>query len=112
MAAKTFYLKDAVVEPVTINALANGLTGASQTETLICPATVDGAYCDDGNLCNGRETCKAGTCTSNPPPVCDINSTLAPAGLTSRRLMSCGKVWVRPLTVTVALATSPVRPET
>ena len=37
-----------------------------------CPLTVDGAACDDQDLCNGRETCKAGACAPAAAPLsCD-----------------------------------------
>src|SRR5439155_840581 len=47
------------------------LGNASQAETLTCPKSVDGAYCDDGDLCNGRETCVGGACTKGTAPSCD-----------------------------------------
>jgi hypothetical protein len=51
--------------------------------------------------------------TERPPPVCDIRSTLALApGLTRSALTSCGKVWVNPLSVAVALVTTPTKPVT
>jgi RHS repeat-associated protein len=31
----------------------------------------DGASCDDGSLCNGRETCSAGACITATPPAID-----------------------------------------
>ncbi len=31
----------------------------------------DGTSCDDGNLCNGVATCRAGLCTPGPAPNCD-----------------------------------------
>src|SRR5262249_42446217 len=34
-------------------------------------AVVNGTSCSDGNLCNGAETCQAGTCTSGTAPNCD-----------------------------------------
>jgi PKD repeat protein len=39
-----------------------------------CPANgfvPDGASCSDGNVCNGAETCQAGTCTAGTALVCD-----------------------------------------
>src|SRR4029077_11561043 len=31
----------------------------------------DGAPCDDGIFCDGTESCRGGTCTSNGKPACD-----------------------------------------
>ncbi|MBN2494220.1 MAG: trypsin-like serine protease [Deltaproteobacteria bacterium] len=31
----------------------------------------DGAYCSDGNLCNGQELCRSGRCRAGEPPDCD-----------------------------------------
>src|SRR5262249_30235929 len=67
----TFYFKDGVVEMPTVNASSPGLTGASQSHTTVCPATVDGAFCDDADLCNGRETCQTGVCRAGTPLTCD-----------------------------------------
>jgi MYXO-CTERM domain-containing protein len=67
----TFYLMDSIVEPVAVNATATGFTPASQTQNVVCPQTVDGAFCDDNDLCNGRETCKAGACSSGAALACD-----------------------------------------
>ncbi len=71
----TFFLKDSIVEPVVIQAQRAGLTGGSVTVQIICPATLDGAFCDDGDLCNGRERCVAGRCNGSPALVCDDNDS-------------------------------------
>jgi PKD repeat protein len=52
-----------------------------------CPANgfvQNGTSCSDGNLCNGAETCQAGTCTAGTALVCNDNNvcttdTCAPA---------------------------------
>jgi hypothetical protein len=31
----------------------------------------EGGSCEDGDLCNGAETCQSGTCTAGTPPNCD-----------------------------------------
>jgi hypothetical protein len=36
-------------------------------------AVTDGMACDDDNVCNGHETCHAGTCTAGTPLNCDEN---------------------------------------
>ncbi len=46
------------------------------------------------------------------PPASDIKITFCPPGPTSRMSMSAGKVWDRPLSVTVTFVTVPVKPET
>ncbi len=43
----------------------NSQSGCVQT------ARDDGASCEDGDLCNGAETCVTGTCTPGTPPDCD-----------------------------------------
>lgn len=41
-------------------------------------ALVDGAPCEDGDLCNGRETCRAGRCTAEDvPPLVSENPCIA-----------------------------------
>ncbi|HZN94198.1 MAG TPA: PKD domain-containing protein, partial [Myxococcales bacterium] len=67
----TFYFRDGVVEAPTVNASSPGLTGASQGHTIVCPAAVNGAPCDDTDLCNGRETCQTGVCRPGTAPSCD-----------------------------------------
>lgn len=37
----------------------------------VFPALADGASCDNGNLCDGRETCIRGTCREGEPPDCN-----------------------------------------
>jgi len=67
----TLYMKDSAVEMPAITATSPGLTSANQSHTIVCPALVDGARCDDADLCNGRETCQGGTCRAGAPPTCD-----------------------------------------
>lgn len=67
----TFYFKDGVFGRPTLTVTAEGLGSATQTQNVVCPSLVDGALCDDSNLCNGRETCQGGTCRGGPPPDCD-----------------------------------------
>ena len=35
------------------------------------PVAADGSQCDDGDVCNGVQTCQAGACTAGPAPTCD-----------------------------------------
>ncbi len=58
-----------------------GVCGSqSRTETRACTRSTNGLSCDDGNYCNGTETCSSGSCVSSgnpcPPsaPIC-IEST-------------------------------------
>jgi len=67
----TFYFRDNVVEVPSVTASSPGLTSASQSHTIVCPALVDGAPCDDADLCNGRETCQTGACRPGTPLSCD-----------------------------------------
>ncbi|HVE86255.1 MAG TPA: PKD domain-containing protein [Myxococcales bacterium] len=67
----TFYFRDTAVEAPAVSASSPGLTGATQGHTIVCPALVDGARCDDADLCNGRETCQAGVCRAGAPLSCD-----------------------------------------
>jgi hypothetical protein len=52
-------------KPCTAHACSR-LDGACSYTTM-----ADGASCDDNNLCNGREQCLAGACTSGKPLACD-----------------------------------------
>ncbi len=47
----------------------DAITGCAHTPIASC-CDVD-AECDDGNACNGRETCAAHACTTGTPPDCD-----------------------------------------
>lgn len=91
----TFHIKDSVVEAPTVTASSTGLASASQGQTIVCPAMVNGAACDDTDLCNGRETCQAGVCEPGAPPSCDdtdpctIDSCDAAAGCQSTVIASC-----------------------
>lgn len=67
----TFYFRDTSVETPAVTASSPGLTSASQNHTIVCPSLVDGAPCDDTDLCNGRETCQAGVCRPGTPLSCD-----------------------------------------
>ena len=68
-----FHYTDQVVHLQTLTASSPGLTPASTMVTTVCPAAVDGAACDDADLCNGRETCRGGTCGSGTTLDCDDN---------------------------------------
>ncbi len=52
-------------------------------------------HCDDGNVCNGLETCVAGTCTSGTPVNCDdgffctLDSCDPPTGTCSNPINTC-----------------------
>ncbi|TFH25222.1 MAG: hypothetical protein E4H03_01415 [Myxococcales bacterium] len=50
--------------PCTVNAC-NPVTGCEN------PPVTEGSSCEDGNLCNGAETCQSGVCASGPPAACD-----------------------------------------
>jgi hypothetical protein len=41
-----------------------------QTGACVETPRAEGAPCDDGTVCNGRETCRAGVCTPGAPPDC------------------------------------------
>jgi hypothetical protein len=45
----------------------------------ICAGRPDGASCDDGDLCNGSETCAQGSCVTGSPPTCTAPSSCATA---------------------------------
>ncbi len=49
--------------------------GQCNPSTGLCEAipVSDGTACDDATVCNGAETCQAGTCQAGPPPACDDN---------------------------------------
>jgi sugar lactone lactonase YvrE len=48
---------------------ANGTAGSCCSAA--CRFLTNETRCDDGTVCNGRETCQAGTCTAGTPLVCD-----------------------------------------
>ena len=50
--------------------------------------------------------------TGLPPPTSDMMMAFCPPGPTSRMSMSDWKVWARPFSLTVSVATLPVNPET
>ncbi len=43
-------------------------TACQPTSTGVCAGKADGTACDDGNACNGHETCQAGICRADVPP--------------------------------------------
>ena len=52
------------------------------TPFFTCAACNDNTQCDDGLLCNGRETCLNGLCIAGIPPACGVN-------FCSERLQQC-----------------------
>jgi hypothetical protein len=52
----------------------------AMTGTCSTPALPDGTNCDDGNKCNGVETCRNGKCTNSPPVVCTAPDTCHSGG--------------------------------
>src|SRR5207244_2627619 len=67
----TFWFQDGIVAAPRLLAQAAGLAPASQVETIVCPVLVDGAPCDDQDLCNGHESCQSGICSPGLPLNCD-----------------------------------------
>ncbi|MBI3180991.1 MAG: PKD domain-containing protein [Myxococcales bacterium] len=65
------HYRDGAAGTPIVTATAPGLSAGTQTETILCPASVDGAPCDDGDACNGRETCQGGACATGSPLSCD-----------------------------------------
>lgn len=66
-----FHFRDTVVHAQSLTASSAGLTPATHQLATVCPAAVDGTPCDDGDLCNGRETCAGGACAAGPALGCD-----------------------------------------
>ena len=52
----------------TVDNDCNGLVDGADPECVSCSADVD---CNDGDLCNGEESCSAGACQSGTPLDCD-----------------------------------------
>src|SRR5439155_509860 len=69
--AASFYFKDFTVGTPALTASATGLTSVTQAVKMICPASGSGVFCDDADLCNGRETCQSGACVAGTATACD-----------------------------------------
>ncbi len=54
------------------------VVGACDPTTGMCsnPAAANGTACDDGNACNGHETCQAGACAAGTPISCTSGTGL------------------------------------
>ncbi len=69
-----FHFRDLAAQTVRLTAAGPGLDAGTQDEVTTCPLAMDGAACDDNNLCNGHETCVGGVCTPASSPLsCDDN---------------------------------------
>ncbi len=66
-----FHFRDPVVHAPVLTVSTPGVTAADQAQQIVCPVLVDGAACDDDDLCNGREQCVAGRCALGTTLSCD-----------------------------------------
>ena len=69
--------------------------GCQHAPIASCSACTANAQCDDGNACNGAETCQAGVCRAGTTPNCDdrdactIDTCTAQAGCTHTAIVGC-----------------------
>lgn len=94
----TFHFRDPVVHAPVLTVRTAGVQDAEQAQQIICPAQVDGAACDDDDLCNGRERCVAGQCAPGTTLSCDdvdactTDSCAATTGCANAVVAGCCRV--------------------